>query len=283
VDVDEEFVCYRYVNLDTNQEVALIPKSGIIVNRDPPVTEAQLNTDADMLDSEAASVLDLEAANVLDLEAAVTLQQRSEEESEISNALKDIDMEYEQSSTKYKLSTNDQKETNTGLKTEGEIKTEHTTEITAEITTMYATNTPNTTEINTIKDTNATVEISTILGTNTETNANTIITTETNTIPETNATKTNTMIGTIETIETIATNTNEISTTEPQITETQTAETRNDDEVFLVKKPFYKTRHFKQLFIKGDNVVYVCEDLPISARENFRTHCKSKYSDLMYN
>lgn len=53
-----------------------------------------------------------------------------------------------------------------------------------------------------------------------------------------------------------------------------------DDNKPMIKKPFYKRRHFKQLFIKGDNVVYVCEDSPHTF--NFFAQCKNKYEDLKY-
>lgn len=53
--------------------------------------------------------------------------------------------------------------------------------------------------------------------------------------------------------------------------------TETDD--MLHKKPFYKRRHFNQLFIKGDNVVYVCEALRGSTPD-FYLQCKNKYPDL---
>lgn len=53
--------------------------------------------------------------------------------------------------------------------------------------------------------------------------------------------------------------------------------TETDD--ILRKKPFYKRRHFNQLFIKGDNVVYVCEALRGSTPD-FYLQCKNKYPDL---
>ena len=217
VDVDEEFVCYRYVNLDTNQEVPIIPKSGIIVNRDPPVANLPPSSDTEMPS----------------LEVADTLQQRAEEENEIFNALKDVDMEYQQLSNS-STNTNTQPASNT-----------QQSEITSNVTTNehYI---------------------------NFKPAAGITSTTQTNTP------------GVDATIQIITTNTTEASTIEDPATETS-----NDDEVLLIKRPIYKRRHFKQLFIKGDNVVYVCADLSSSTTTtgsgSFLAHCKSKYPGLMYH
>lgn len=239
-DVDEEFVCYRYVNLATNEEISIIPKSGIIVDRDPPKTTEEPDLDMEMLDLESTS----------------TLQQRTSEEDEISDALKDVDEEFQQitkTKTKTELTAmTNQMETNTNPTTDEQItKTEP-----AETTIPNIATETNSTNVT--KDINTTnINLTDIYTSN--------ITTETNSTNITNTAEIN--------------KTNAKTITEK---EAKAEEMTNDGEILLAKKPFYKRRHFNQLFVKGDNVVYVCEDLPITSR-NFREQCKSKYTELLYS
>jgi len=74
-------------------------------------------------------------------------------------------------------------------------------------------------------------------------------------------------------------------------TEKGEAQSANEDivakavyEPRLTKQPFFKRRHFHQLFIKGDNVVCICKDpFPPLLASSFYLQCKNKYVELKYH